>query len=336
MVRAVDRLDRFARLHFVGFTCVWPILGLVSTGAPLSVSIGLSVLAVGVCFHLFGFLLNDVVDLPIDRTQPRRAADPLVRGTVQTSTVLAVAMMQIPLAFLVTWRSGASWVAYVAIAVAFAGMAVYDLAGKRCVVPMLTDLVLGLSGSALVVFGAAMSGTVSTASVLVGVYVALYFLLFNGIHGGMRDLQNDVACGARTTGLFLGMRITDGRIKVSTRAMVFCWALQIALIVVVGLLAVSVGYDGVTTSVVLLMSAVVGIGNGSLMHIALSPDHLRWEEAYRLHLATLVLAPVLALAPTMGALLSICVIVLFLLPMAMIEHVPHIVSWLLPRHVSGA
>lgn len=336
LIRAVGFVDRFARLHFVGFTCVWPILGLVSTDVPVAFSTGLAVLAVGICFHLFGFLLNDVIDLPIDRTQPLRAADPLVRGAVSASAALAVALVQVPLALLIMWRAGASASAYAALAVAFAGMAAYDVYGKRSALPVLTDLVLGLGGSALVLFGAAMSGTVTAASVLVSVYVALYFLLFNGIHGGMRDIQNDAACGALTTGLFLGMRVRDGRIEVSTRATAFCWSLQIALILVVVLLAFAAGYDGTMTGAVLVLGVGVAIVNVRLMHVVLSPDHPRWEEAYRLHLATLVLAPIFVLAPMMGARWSAFVIVLFLLPMAMIERVPYIVRWLLPGRLSGA
>lgn len=323
--------DGFARVHFIGFTCLWPLLGLGSTNSTIAPGTAAVVVLVGVCFHLFGFLLNDVVDLPIDLTQPRRANDPLVRGVVSTKAVLTLAIVQVPLAFLVAWRSGADGAALLALAAAFACMAAYDLFGKRATNPLVTDFVLGLSGCAFVIFGALVGGQeLSTVSVLTGAYAAAYFFLFNGIHGGMRDMQNDDACGARTTGLHLGIRFSNGTLHIPRRASAFCWALQVLLILIACVIALIPDYDDGTRTAMLVVSLGAGIVNALLMHIVLSPDHPRWEEAYRLHLLTLVLALIAVLAPMMGARLTVFVLVLFVAPMTMIERVPHIVRWLLP------
>jgi 4-hydroxybenzoate polyprenyltransferase len=338
VMRAVRRADRLVRIHFVGFTCVWPLLGLGATPTSPSGSTLLTVLTIGVCFHLFGFLLNDVVDLPIDRTQPRRARDPLVRGSISAGTVLVLATLQIPIAFVVAWRAGADVATLVALAVAFGFMAIYNVYGKRSRVPVLTDLVLGLSGGAFVIFGAGMSDRgPSSVTILVASYTALYFLLFNGIHGGMRDMENDAECGVRTTGLYLGMRPTHGTIEVPRRAKVFCWSLHITLAAILCVLAVTSGYDHTTAGVVLGVSLAMAAGNTLLMHIVLTPEHPRWEEAYRLHLLTLVLAVIFVVSPMMSAGLSVGMTLLFVVPMAtLIERAPQIVGWLLPgRRTEG-
>ena len=50
-----------------------------TTSTPPSTGTLALVVAVGLAFHVFAYVLNDVVDLPIDRTEPRRATSPSSR-----------------------------------------------------------------------------------------------------------------------------------------------------------------------------------------------------------------------------------------------------------------
>ena len=49
-------------------------------GSTLTVLIGL--LLVGLCFHVVAFVLNDIFDLELDRTDPTRVQSPLVAGQI--------------------------------------------------------------------------------------------------------------------------------------------------------------------------------------------------------------------------------------------------------------
>jgi 4-hydroxybenzoate polyprenyltransferase len=94
---------------------------------------------------------------------------------------------------------------------AFGLMTAYNLWGKRCPLPPLTDLAQGLGWAALLLWGALASGGALTPLVwaLAAHEVAL-IMLVNGLHGGLRDLASDEAGGARTTALWLGARPTPG------------------------------------------------------------------------------------------------------------------------------
>ena len=120
----------------------------MSPSLPWATAAVLVVVALG--FHLFAYLVNDVVDLPIDRHEPRRAMSPLVRGAVSRGVTLAVALagMAVSLVVAVGWGAGGGRGAGVLVA-AFALMAVYDLWGKRSSVPWLLDLAQGLGWAAL-------------------------------------------------------------------------------------------------------------------------------------------------------------------------------------------
>src|SRR5690606_28046969 len=192
--------------------------------------------AVAMLFHVYAYLLNDVVDLDVDRREPQRAAFPLVRGAWTPAAALAIAAVQPPVAFLVTVLLGGDAAAFAMLAIAFAAMTAYNLWGERCAFPPLMDLVQAVGWASLLLFGAALAGTVGApmaraapvwaASVWGATAVTAYVLLVNGVHGGLRDLANDAACGARTTAMLLGARISAGVLRIPRALIVYALGLH--------------------------------------------------------------------------------------------------------------
>lgn len=200
--------DVYLTLHVaaMGFSLVLPLLGAALAGAPIGVSGVTWRLAIAASFHVFAYALNDVCDLPLDRTEPQRADDPLVRGAIGRRTVLALAMIQLPVLATLWAAGGASRRAGLAIAIAVLSLAAYDRWGKALRLPLLTDLVQGLGWAALLLSGVPADASWAGAPVTASVAVVLYILLVNGLVGPLRDLANDHAAGARTTALMLGVR----------------------------------------------------------------------------------------------------------------------------------
>ncbi len=193
-----------------------PMLGAATAHPGVSASRLAALALVAVAFHLFAYVLNDVVDLPLDRTEPLRADSPLVRGLVRPGPALGFALVQVPLALgLHVWLGGRTSAAAV-LAAGLLFMTAYNLYGKRLPVPPISDAVQGLGWVALALYGALMTGL--RPGVLTAVLAALvfvYVLMINGIHGGLRDLANDRRHGARTTAIFLGGRLDrEGRLVV--------------------------------------------------------------------------------------------------------------------------
>src|SRR6266511_983049 len=94
--RTLIDLARSLRLSVVGFSLMLPLLGAAVVSPTLRSSRLIALVGVGLAFHIFGYLSNDLVDLPIDRTQPLRADSPLVRGLVRPSVAWWVAMIPVP------------------------------------------------------------------------------------------------------------------------------------------------------------------------------------------------------------------------------------------------
>jgi 4-hydroxybenzoate polyprenyltransferase len=203
--RTYRQLARLIRLPLFCFSGLLPLLG----AAPARPSVAQAVVLLGValCVHVYAGLLNDVVDLPHDRTQSWRRFDPLVTGAVRPQAALAAIAIQPPLALALTRMVGAPGAAYLALVLAFAGITIYDLWGKRTAFPPLTDAVQGLGWAMLVAYGAVAVLPAPPAATLVPcVCVVFYTLMASGIHGNLRDLANDFDRHARTTAILLGAR----------------------------------------------------------------------------------------------------------------------------------
>jgi 4-hydroxybenzoate polyprenyltransferase len=255
----------FFRLSAFGATAVLPLLGAGSVNPRLPPRRVAGLLAVAAAFHAFAYVHNDVCDLPLDRTEPRRSFYPLVRGAISPPAALAVALACVPLAFALhellvapappaalsrphlrafapspsrfsrrsfrTLRDPKTH-----LAVAFALMAAYNRWGKRCPLPPLTDLVQAVSWAALLRYGAAACPSQPPAQPeaaltrLLAAYELLLILMVNGLHGALRDLANDAARGARTTAILFGARAgADGALYLPPALVAYAALLQTAL-----------------------------------------------------------------------------------------------------------
>lgn len=217
------------RVSALGFTWVLPLVGAASTAVPASATPALLLTALS--FHVFAYVFNDVIDHHVDRSEPLRSDSPLVRGHVSRGQLLVLAWAQPPLAFTLALAGGASAATLAALLGAFVAMALYDVYGKRCAWPLLTDAVQAVGWCALVLVGAWWHER--TTPPLTGWLVAYVFfcvLLVQGVHGGLRDLANDGRSGARTTALWLGAWAdARGGIALSRALLAYALGSQLAL-----------------------------------------------------------------------------------------------------------
>src|SRR5690606_22843791 len=78
----------------------------------------------------------------------------------------------------------------------------------------------------LLLYGAAIGGGAAEPTVWIAAAVTAYVLLVNGVHGALRDLTNDTACGARTTAMLLGARVVAGVLRVPRALIVYTLCLH--------------------------------------------------------------------------------------------------------------
>ncbi len=227
----------------LGLSCVVTGYASAQTGFNLH-TVGL-LLVVGLAFHVVAFALNDLFDLEIDRTDPSRAGSPLVAGTITPRTagivigVIGLASFGVDLVGFGMSFAAAAW-----LVGAYAGLFLYDAYSKRISWPVVMDAVQGLGWACLVGYAAERGGGPTAATWLTGAFTFLFVVLVNGVHGGLRDLDNDSRRGARTTAIAFGARPTPTGVVVPRRLQVYSWSLQAAMgaVAVVAIVAISGGH----------------------------------------------------------------------------------------------
>ncbi len=225
----------FVRFHTLGFSLTLPLLGAATVVARPTPRELAGVVTAAIAFHIFAYVLNDVVDLPVDRTEPQRATYPLVKGTIGRWQALGIALAQLPLALAVTAYLGGGAPAFAAIGSSFALMALYNLCGKRTRWPPLTDAAQATAWGALALYGAlVVAGQTSRLTGVIVAFVVVFILMINGVHASLRDLPNDLARDMRTTAILAGVRPGNGiALYVPRRFSAYMWTLQALLTVVV-------------------------------------------------------------------------------------------------------
>lgn len=234
--RGLSFVYLFIRFAVLNFSLMLPLLGAATVSSRLSATVMLGLVAIALAFHCFAYVLNDVIDLPVDSSEPLRQEYPLVQGIIDRRPALAFALLQVPLALALTARLGTSIEAHTTLLVGFGLMAVYNLWGKRCPFPPLTDAIQGLAWGMLALYGAFDVGSPTALTCALLGLVLVLVLMINGVHGALRDLTNDLRNGARTTAIWLGGRPCDGGLCIPQRLLRYALSLQ-ALFLALGLLA---------------------------------------------------------------------------------------------------
>jgi 4-hydroxybenzoate polyprenyltransferase len=232
-----------ARLPLFPVTA-FPLLTGALLADPLTpISILLKLAAVGLLAHVYGFILNDIVDVNIDRENPQRRYSPLVQRRVSAQLALVVTIATIPLAhaMLASVRT-CSVLDHFLLGTSFFLAAVYNLSGKRFqLLPLIPDLCLGVAVGLLALLGSHLvAGHVPTAAVLISTFYVLQLLLVNSIHGGIKDIDTDLRSGVVTTPIWWGAGVREGGVVNSPLTFKLCGlslqALSIASIVAIVLL----------------------------------------------------------------------------------------------------
>lgn len=326
-------LGYFVRFPALGGTLILLILGAGATLSPISPIQVLILIAIGIAFHIFAYVFNDIIDLPIDRSEPRRRDFPLVTGVIRPRLALVFALAQIPLAFtMATWLESSA-ASFYALAIAFVCMAIYDIWGKRFAFPPLTDAIQGLSWAALVLFGSTVNGQFpNSLAWLIAIYVTLFIIMTNGVHGSLRDLYNDLQCGVRSTAILLGARPQGIEGITITSALVrYTVSLQLSLI---GILFAALFWnlfrynrlDWVVTSVAVLILSALSL---RLLLTAISAAARRQDmiSAGMLHLVISLGSLIVLFALALETWISILLIVMYLAPLLTFGWFYNMLNW---------
>lgn len=252
------------RLPALFLTISIPLFGALSVRSATTYGDVVGLLLIGIAIHFYVYVLNDVVDRDLDATVLGRARKPITRGAVSIVVALAFVLVQLPIAYALTYLFFPDEVLLlgVLLSVSLVMMSLYNIFGKRFPVsPIFADLATGLWAAFFYLFSVvAVEGQIDEVVVILTLFVISWSTYVNGFHCGLRDVAQDYKFGACTTPIWMGARFQDGRLHIPSRLKAYSLVLQAGVTALLVLLWAG-NWLGYTTTEAFVTGVLIGILN---------------------------------------------------------------------------
>ncbi len=217
-VRPTDLLRLF-RIHTGAVTAAVPALGLLAAGGSY-LALAFVVLT-ALAHHAWGFSLNEVVDLEVDKRAKDLSHKPLVSGRISRKVGLALSLTMGILSFsfisIAALVEGVDpLVPLILLVISSISGILYNVYGKRF---PLSDVLVGIWMFFLVLSAASVSsggGPYGISIWAVAGLSSVHLVFNNSVEGGIKDVDNDRGSGARTFAVVTGNRVKEGRLLLTT------------------------------------------------------------------------------------------------------------------------
>lgn len=248
--RMLDYLKLF-RLQTGATTAIAPVIGYLVIASQTHYSICLLeillIFIIGILMHIFEFVLNEYIDVDVDRRAPDLADKPLVKGAISTSAALGVVIISVVLPFILTLLFFFSLWSVILLILAFEFGAIYDIYGKKFAG---SDFALALWIFFFCLFGASIVSTNFSNILYLVAALGFFQILFNNaIEGGLKDIDHDAVAGAKTLANALGAKVRNKKTIISNTFKIASYTIKlghisiIILLVYFGVMAFSTVYD---------------------------------------------------------------------------------------------
>ena len=234
---------KLARSFNAVLTGISPVMGAIAMQQYNIITLFL-LFIVGFFGHTYGFVLNDIIDYKIDKTSKEISDRPLISGTITIKKAWASALISMTIAFVVAFYLSFRYQTYLPIGILIISavfITIYNLTSKK--IPGM-DISVALGVFFLIIFGTLYGYSktggfvqsiydITPLAWIVGILGSIQVLFMQFIAGGLKDIENDFKQGAKTLAIKMGVRITDGKLKISTSFKTLAYFIQIIDVTVV-------------------------------------------------------------------------------------------------------
>ncbi len=226
---------RLYRIHTAMATAsVAGIAAYIAGGGPFLI---IGAVAGSILHHAWGFSLNEVVDLDVDRRNPDLAHKPLVSGRISRGGGILASFIALALSFALfstgaLLEGGDVLIVMILLSASTLCGGIYDLWGKRF---PLSDIFVSLWMGLLVMASAAgVDGwdPGNLGVIAVAVLSLVHILFNNSVEGGLKDVGNDAGSGSRTLAVVTGCRMKGKKLVVAP--VFLAWSLLLRASFVIG------------------------------------------------------------------------------------------------------
>jgi len=210
-INKIKEYTRFMRLKAMGLSTI-AIFGALSVNGSIELWHFIVLFLIGIHFNILGFVLNDIVDIKIDKNSKELSERPLVKGTISIKTAKIISLICYAIIFGIAIIFFKNLFSFLVLAFSVALGTIYDVWGKRL---LGSDFVLAASIALFCLFGSlTVASNIGEFTIILSALIFTNVLFFNIVEGGFKDVENDRKSGAKTAAVALGVK-TKPKISLS-------------------------------------------------------------------------------------------------------------------------
>ncbi|MCK4365772.1 MAG: UbiA family prenyltransferase [Thermoplasmatales archaeon] len=207
---------RLGRIHSAVLTGLAPAVAAAATGTSLSIYHYLELFLIGLLFHFYLFVYNELRDIAVDKTSGKLKGKPLVDGSITIKSAKTIVFSSIALTLILSivffQEKAVMLIPISLLAFLFGGL--YDILGKRF--PH-ADYFIATSFFFLTIYGGfSVSQDLNVLVYVIGV-LAFMQMLFQNIVAGLKDVDHDYLAGGTSTPIRMGVKIEGKRVLISKK-----------------------------------------------------------------------------------------------------------------------
>lgn len=233
---AIREYLKLSRSFNAVLTGVSPVMGAIAM-EQYDIIILVLLFIVGFFGHIYGFVLNDILDYTIDKTSKEISDRPLVSGTITIKKAWIFTFLSMAISFIIAGYLAITTSIYypiIVLALSAVFVSIYDLTSKK-IAGM--DIILSISVSLLVLFGSSTVAKslfdISKLAWIVCILGGIQVFFMNAIAAGIKDIENDFNRGVKTLAIKMGVRITNGKLIIPATFKSLAYSIQLADILIV-------------------------------------------------------------------------------------------------------
>jgi len=216
-------------------TAISPVMGAIAMQEYDIVKLFL-LFQIGFFGHTYGFVLNDILDYNIDKSSKEISDRPLISGTIsiKKAWIFAISSLiyALSIAFIISFITK-NYLPIIFLILSSIFITIYDFISKKY--PAM-DIFVALGVFFIIIYGASTAVDnlqISKLAIIVGILGSIQVLFMQFIAGGLKDIENDYKRGANTLAVKLGVRIANGKLRISAYFKALAYGLQIIDLAVV-------------------------------------------------------------------------------------------------------
>jgi 4-hydroxybenzoate polyprenyltransferase len=216
------------RLQTAAATALTPVIGALVMGQR-DIFLLFILFVIGFLYHVFGFVLNEYIDIDVDKKSVDLKKKPLISGIIPRGYAMFITIFSGFFACFLTIIFFPSLLPILFLLFALLLGGIYDIFGKK--IPGL-DFALGLGFFFICLMGAStISNNFTILTYLVCLIYFIHIAFNNSVEGGLKDVDHDYLAGAKTLATVLGVSVENTRLKVTNKFAIFSFSLKFIFLV---------------------------------------------------------------------------------------------------------